>query len=197
MTSKARIDQGFTLIELLVIISIISLLSVVGMIFIKNERIKSRNTKRMNDAGQIVKAAEMYFTEHGVYHDIIGPGFWGMELCCLGHQPSETCFESGSGISASGCGNSINNIYSQFLVNLPKPPPLSSSPIYKNDKTGYLWWSTNHNNDPMLYFFVYFEGKNFNEYSKCMQAFFMPDYMHLEFEDVTICAINIQSLYGK
>ncbi|MFA5744992.1 MAG: prepilin-type N-terminal cleavage/methylation domain-containing protein [Candidatus Paceibacterota bacterium] len=60
-------SRGFTLIELLVVIAIIGILSSVVLASLNTARMKSRDTKRMADLGQIRIALEMYYNDHGYY----------------------------------------------------------------------------------------------------------------------------------
>ena len=59
--------RGFTLIELLVVISIISLLSSVVLTSLNSARMKARDANRIAQMGQVMKALEMYFNNHGEY----------------------------------------------------------------------------------------------------------------------------------
>ncbi|QQG43264.1 MAG: type II secretion system protein [Candidatus Daviesbacteria bacterium] len=54
--------QGFTLIELLVVISIIAILSVVGVTVFTNTQKNSRDTRRKADVDSISKALEANYT---------------------------------------------------------------------------------------------------------------------------------------
>jgi general secretion pathway protein G len=59
--------KGFTLIELLVVIAIISLLSSVVMASVSSARIKSRDSRRVQDLYQIRKALDLYFDDNHTY----------------------------------------------------------------------------------------------------------------------------------
>lgn len=58
--------SGFTLIELLVVISIIAILSVVGIALFTTTQGKARDTKRVQDITAMSKAMEVRY-ENGVY----------------------------------------------------------------------------------------------------------------------------------
>jgi len=62
-----RNNLGFTLIELLVSMAIIGILSTVGLGSFLSSQIKSRDARRKSDLGNIQKALEMYFVDHGSY----------------------------------------------------------------------------------------------------------------------------------
>jgi prepilin-type N-terminal cleavage/methylation domain-containing protein len=57
--------KGFTLIELLVVIAIIALLSSVVLASLSGVRAKARDTKRIEDARQIVQAMALYASGPG------------------------------------------------------------------------------------------------------------------------------------
>jgi type II secretion system protein G len=59
--------KGFTLIELLVVIAIIGILSSIVIASLNTARVKARNTKRLADMNQLIKAIEMYHTDNGFY----------------------------------------------------------------------------------------------------------------------------------
>ncbi|MDD2806991.1 MAG: type II secretion system protein [Patescibacteria group bacterium] len=57
-------NQGLTLIELLVVILIIAMLATFGVVSYKEARAKGRDTKRVYDAAQYVKAMVLYAQEN-------------------------------------------------------------------------------------------------------------------------------------
>ncbi|KKS92604.1 MAG: Type II secretion system protein G [Candidatus Collierbacteria bacterium GW2011_GWB1_44_6] len=59
--------KGFTLMELLIVVSLIMILSVVGMGSFTLATIKSKDTQRKNNLNQIVKAIESFYTDVGRY----------------------------------------------------------------------------------------------------------------------------------
>lgn len=54
-------SKGFTLIELMVVISIIAILSVIGLAVFSNVQRESRNSKRRADVNDISKALESHY----------------------------------------------------------------------------------------------------------------------------------------
>lgn len=69
MISKNLIKdkKGFTLIELLVVIAIIGILSSIVIASLNTARVKARDTRRLADMNQLIKAIETYHTDNGFY----------------------------------------------------------------------------------------------------------------------------------
>ena len=59
--------QGFTLVELLVVISIISILSIVGLSIYSGVQSKARDAQRLDDAKKIITSLEQYKSGAGKY----------------------------------------------------------------------------------------------------------------------------------
>lgn len=57
--------SGFSLVELMVVISIIAILSAIGMVIYTNTQKTARDTKRIADINNVAKALEMYYTQNG------------------------------------------------------------------------------------------------------------------------------------
>lgn len=66
--------KGFTLIEILVTISIIALLTMVGLTNFKVANQKARDGRRQGDLEQIKAALELYRTDEGEYPGSVTPG---------------------------------------------------------------------------------------------------------------------------
>lgn len=64
---KNKTKKGFTLVELLVVISIISILTIVGISSFRTVQIKSRDVRRKNDLNSISKALNMYYNDNGSF----------------------------------------------------------------------------------------------------------------------------------
>lgn len=69
--TKFKPDFGFTLIELLIVISVIAILSIVGMVVYQGATTRSRDAKRKADLDAMYKAVEMFYGVNGNF-----PG-WG------------------------------------------------------------------------------------------------------------------------
>lgn len=77
--SYLRKKSGFTLIELLIVIALIALLSSIVLIAMRNARIKARDTKRISDIQQLVKALALYYSDNNAYPPVSqtgGQGGW-------------------------------------------------------------------------------------------------------------------------
>ena len=59
--------NGFTLIELLVVISIIAVLSSIGLLAFNSSQARSRDAKRKSDLKQISSSLELYYSDYGRY----------------------------------------------------------------------------------------------------------------------------------
>jgi len=62
-----KLENGFTLVELLVVLSIIILLSALGITSYRSAHRSARNGKRKSDLEQIRSALEMYRDDNDVY----------------------------------------------------------------------------------------------------------------------------------
>ncbi len=59
--------KGFTLVELMVVISIIALLSAIGIVFYGQAELSARDSKRQSDIKEIQNALEQYYTLNRSY----------------------------------------------------------------------------------------------------------------------------------
>lgn len=64
--------KGFTLVELLVAISIVAILSVIGLTAYNSVQARARDAKRLDDAKKIVTMIEKYYSEQQNYPDTDG-----------------------------------------------------------------------------------------------------------------------------
>ena len=60
-------EFGFTLIELLVTMTIMGILTVIGLASFKGTQIKSRDARRKSDLNSISKALNMYFNDNNTF----------------------------------------------------------------------------------------------------------------------------------
>jgi len=114
-------QQGFTLIELLVVITIIGILSNIGLNSFTSAQKKSRDAKRKAHLKQLADAFETYYNDLGEYPDddgsgnIIGCGADAIELCTWG----ESTFS-----------NTTNDTI--YMVQLPEDPTLGQAYYYES-----------------------------------------------------------------
>ncbi len=77
-----NVQKGFTLIEIIIVISIISILSVLGISSYQNIQKQSRDTKRISDINELVRAIQTYH---------LRTGNWPGEADTSGAQISQDC----------------------------------------------------------------------------------------------------------
>lgn len=112
MPKPAR--KGFTLVELLVVISIIAILSVIGITVFSSAQKSARDAKRRADLQALRLALEQYKTANGIY-PVTGAEIW---------------YSSESDDSASdNNGNYILNLAPNYIVSLPRDPTGGASTI--------------------------------------------------------------------
>lgn len=81
---KNKKQEGFTLIELMIVIVILGVLSMIGITAFTSSQVRSRDTKRKSDLGNLRKALEFYFNDYGKYP--LGDVSNGQLLGCNGGQ---------------------------------------------------------------------------------------------------------------
>lgn len=84
--------KGFTLLEILVTITIIAVLTAIGIVSYSSVNKRSRDVKRKSDLEQIRSALEMYRSDNAGYPDI-GAGFLTVgglagDLVLTGYMPA-------------------------------------------------------------------------------------------------------------
>lgn len=65
--NKRSIKHGFTLVELLVVMSIIGVLTTIGLGSFATAQMRGRDAQRKSDLKQISHALEIYYSDHGTY----------------------------------------------------------------------------------------------------------------------------------
>ena len=153
---KKRNERGFTLIELLVVVGIIALLSSFIVAGLTQSQRKARNSKRLQEVVQYVKAAQIYVNTYGEFPD--AGGTWLPETYrCLGRGDSDTCFAGGytgdslmnsqfrqymnelsagnnAGLALEGYAYSCGAVYDENIS--PPEPCLQYSILYQLEGTG-------------------------------------------------------------
>jgi len=81
--------RAFTLIELLVVIAIVGLLSTVAVVSMSGARSKARDAKWLADKNQIIKALNLYYSDHDAWPSSAGT------FRCFGAPTSELCWGGG------------------------------------------------------------------------------------------------------
>lgn len=100
-------DRGFTLIELLVVISIIAILTVIGMVAYGNFLKNSRDAKRQSDLKMIQSALEAYHADQ-IYYPLDGGS-------CPATDPKDGKFRVGCALTnPDGTRN--------YMTEVPKDP---------------------------------------------------------------------------
>jgi general secretion pathway protein G len=135
----ARRIGGFTLMEMMIVVSIIMILSVVGMANFSFSRQKARDAQRKNDLSQIVRALETYVNDFGSYPaddgggQILGCDDGGTSSCAWGDDFVATY-------------NGSSQIY---MSDLPDDPQDGANYYYVSDGVDFALYSTlENNNDP-------------------------------------------------
>ncbi len=122
--------KGFTFVELLVTISIVAVLTAIGMVSYSSTSVKSRDTRRKADIESIRSALELYRTDVGNYPVLTADG--------------------------NGCINStqIVNGATVYLSPVPADPKNGASYCYKYTRTAlttYTITCTFESGDPCSY----------------------------------------------
>lgn len=116
--------QGFTLIELMVAISIVAILSTVGMTFYGSAQKAARDAKRKQDLRSVSTALEIYRQVNKVYP--ASGGAW-----------------AGGRISSELITNPwIPGLDTKYISNVPRDPKKTNAdPLSADTNFGYVYWS--------------------------------------------------------
>ncbi|MDO8573977.1 MAG: prepilin-type N-terminal cleavage/methylation domain-containing protein [Candidatus Daviesbacteria bacterium] len=110
LVRSAKVNTlGFTLIELLVTISIIAILSAIGMVAYSSVMKQGRDSKRQSDLRSIQSALEQYYFDQGFY-----PGSPGMNFIL---------YNSGSFTSNTGISPPPSPPPAKIYINSPPKDP--------------------------------------------------------------------------
>ena len=113
--------RGFTLVELLVVVSIIAILSVIGLVIFTNVQKNARDAKRKGDLQAIHTALEIYKTQNGTYPQTSGWRF-----------------------SDSASPPWLDGLDSNYMVSMPLDPKNSGGPSYSGGYTYGYFTSTGY-----------------------------------------------------
>lgn len=97
--------KGFTLIELLVVVSVIGILASVILVGVAAFRGKGRDSRRIQDLGQVQNALELYFTKNGAYPPTSDWTTLSNTLIGAGIGVNQVPVEPSSGKSYSYCSS--------------------------------------------------------------------------------------------
>jgi len=135
--------NGFTLIELLVVISIVGLISTLGVVSLQKAQRAGRDAKRIGDIKQLGKTLALYYDSHGNYPST-------SEATCV------TSLGSCSGCSSSPCSGSDwdtnSALYQAIVVNDGLMSKLPKDPVNGGSSPGR---------------FIRYVQKNFNDGQNC------------------------------
>ncbi len=120
-------SRGFTLIELIVVVGIIGLLSSVVLAALSGARVSARNTERIAQVGEYIKAFEQYQVNANSYPG----GAISSGRYCLGERPNGSCY---AGLYSE---NAILNAEAQEYID-----PLPSGNDANVPYTGYIYSCT-------------------------------------------------------
>lgn len=137
--------RGFTLVELLVTITIIGILSSIGLSTFTSAQKKSRDARRKNDLVTIAKALEVYYNDHGRYpNDETGQ----IKGCTVVDPAEETACEWS--LSFQHADTDPDTVY---LISLPADPSTGQDYYYEAaaDQKSYQLYSRLENTaDPAV-----------------------------------------------
>lgn len=118
--------KGFTLIELLVAMSIMAILTIIGLGSYRGARIKARDSVRKGDLSQIQRALEIYFNDRGTYPSASG----GMIVGCGSDPASPSACSWGATWSLGPSGSEII-----YIKTMPSSP--GTQYCYQRSGKGY------------------------------------------------------------
>lgn len=121
--------KGFTMVELLVVISIISILAVIGTVVFQGITKGARDSKRVADLQQIGKTLQMFYYQHGRFPITGGAPSWDEHWVLF-----SACLESGT-----GCGFTPTN-FTPVMYKVPQDPQDDPGTLSDSDPTYYTGW---------------------------------------------------------
>lgn len=133
-----KTSAGFTLIELLVVLSIIGLLASILLVALSSARVKGRDSKRVQDANQILKAIELYLADNGNFDTLLATDG---KNATLGAQNFRQAFYYSTPTHPAGVGNNdwsvLQTRLKAYVANLPVDPKNQYTWVGSNYTDGY------------------------------------------------------------
>ncbi|KKQ78268.1 hypothetical protein A3H81_03880 [Candidatus Daviesbacteria bacterium RIFCSPLOWO2_02_FULL_38_18] len=133
MLGQSTVRKGFTLIELLIVISIISILSAIGMVAYSSVVRQGRDSKRQSDLRSIQSALEQYHNDQGFYPTGAEISFGGPFTPYMNTIPTDPTGTPQYSYTAlpSGCDNSATkcNGYCLYAKLENSNPGIGSCPV--------------------------------------------------------------------
>jgi len=113
--------KGFTLLEILVVMVILGVLVTIGLRTFSTSQMRARDAKRKSDVGQIARALELFYADHGYYpvHNSDG------EIAAYDDDDDFVSFDWGEVF------NDPAQVSTIYMGNLPKDPS-GLSYVYKS-----------------------------------------------------------------
>lgn len=139
---------GFTLIELLVVITILGVLSSIGLGNFMNSQMKGRDTQRKSDLHQLQNALEFFYSDKGKYPGASSPTGGSIEACPFAQDSASPCtWGKDSMTDKDGSGN----VRTTYLQRVPEDPKNNPEYCYKTSSDGakyQLFAKLENTNDP-------------------------------------------------
>lgn len=130
---------GFTLIELLVSITILGILTTIGIGNYINSQVKARDAQRKSNLTQIKNALELYYNDYGRY-----PGASGGKVVACPSKPAATACDWGEDVMTDSNTNYLNPVPKD-----PKDPGFSYFYNVASDGSKFkLFARLENSNDP-------------------------------------------------
>jgi len=117
-----KFKKGFTLVELLIVISILGVLTTIGLVSFASAQMRGRDSQRKSDLKQISTSLELYFSDHQAY-----PTSTSGKINACPSTTATSC-NWGSGEFTDGA--------TTYFRTLPRDPTNSNSYYYRIVDTG-------------------------------------------------------------
>lgn len=131
---KLKKARGFTLIELMVAISIVGIMSTIGIVIYSSAQITARDAKRKQDLTAIQTALELYYQTNRHYPCTSD---WVNST-----STSEFWINNTPAVNPTRCtGGNFDN---KYINQLPRDPKNTGSPVVGSGHYGYAYYSNTY-----------------------------------------------------